>query len=44
MKTLKLWQVAHVDMPASKAGLKLMNAAGWWVHKDGRISKKRHRG
>lgn len=42
-ETKPLWQLAHVDLPASKAGLSLMSRAGWWVHKDGRIGKKRPR-
>lgn len=41
--TRKLYQIARVDLPASRAGLSLMSRAGWWVHKDGRIGKKRDR-
>lgn len=38
-----LWRIARVDLPASRAGLSLMSRAGWWVHKDGRIGRKRQR-
>ena len=41
--TKPLWQIATIELPASKAGLTLMSQAGWWVHKDGRITRKRKR-
>lgn len=35
------WRVARVTLPASRAGMSLMSRSGWWIHKDGRIGRKR---